>query len=201
MTNLNEIQTKIFFWVIAGKRNSGKTTLVLNLLKSPSIKNFYSHIVILKNSPSDEYPYKQYNFSFDSIDLLLESQKNKLKKGIMDPVLIIFDDCFADLSSGKTKEEKKIFSNLVYNGRHYLTSCCVVSQYLNLLESSFRSNIDRLYLKQCYNANVIERFLSDYLGKTDATKKYNYINKTFREFGKDATFMFDCEEGELNLYF
>lgn len=192
---LDDLERKMLFTAVFGKRGSGKTTLVRSLLKEEMKKKTYDYFIIFKNSPSQEYMINSFNFNFEHLEKLLNFQERQIKKGIFKPIFIIFDDCFTSFIY-TNKKKNKLVRNLFFNGRHFLIGVCLVSQYMNLLKSEIRANIDKLYIKYTLNMNVIDKFIEDYGDKYQKKYYYHEITRTFKT-NHYSTFLFDCFTGKL----
>jgi len=192
---LINLEKKMLFIAVFGKRGSGKSTLIKGILSDEIRIKTYDYFIIFKNSPSREYPIKEIKFTFDKLKQLLDHQEKQISKGIYKSIFIIFDDCFSKFIHNN-KEKQEILHRLFFDGRHYLIGVCLASQYMNLFKSEFRANIDKLYIKQCLNYNVINKFIQDYCDKYQTKRYYHEITSTFKK-NFYSTFLFNVLNGKL----
>lgn len=179
-------------------RGSGKTTMSRRLIQITD-PFFRGRVILFKNTPTNEYGnIPQRRLNFESLERILEKQTVAMENSECRPLLIIFDDCFGQLTSSRDKRKSGILNNLFYNSRHLLVSSIIISQYLNKLESCYRANINKLFFKYSLNGNVMNSFLKDRFSSDRVQKLYNMMVKHFKK-NKFATFCFDCEIGNLTL--
>ena len=115
--------------IICGKKGSGKSTLMLKLLKTV-LKGVYHEIIFV--SPSFKAQFKSLWCALDPEGITVYEQANNdlIKKFLdhhSDPsrnTLIIFDDNSSDLR----KLNPEMFGRLICNSRHYRISMVFLSQ-------------------------------------------------------------------------
>ena len=174
-----------FVMVALGKRKSGKTTILNNLiLKESMMRNRFSQIIII--SPTIIYDQTsrflveeagKYN-CFDTytdgiIDRLIEFQASKEKKE-RKHILLIADDLI-----GTMKRECKAFS-LSSRSRHYLISIIYLTQNLRTLSPVVRGNATHWALFRNPNMKEMEKVCEEFafLGsKNNVYRLYEHITK------------------------
>ena len=155
--------------IISGSKGTGKTTLVLNLLKrrsSPYYKQFDNIYLIsptagrdpkmdslIDELKMDDKFYTELNdenlneimrrlveFNEDFLKKVEEKREKKKKIDREQPRnLIILDDCIHMLPSGQSKTK---FNELITQSRHYKTCLMILTQKYNKCNTLIRSNAD-----------------------------------------------------------
>lgn len=178
--------------LLIAKRNSGKSVLLKQLVNdekdefekifvvcpTEKINHFYTSSGIT----SPEFVFDQYSEAFVNklLDRMAELNKGK-RKDDMKKVLLILDDCIADVNFHSSPSLRRLFST----GRHYGVAVIFTSQYLNALSPLQRNNTDYI-LCGCMNNHsfdiLCEEFLTGSITKqefkkfyTDATKEYGFV--------------------------
>tara|TARA_R110001599_G_scaffold259421_1_gene459951 strand:+ start:136 stop:909 length:774 start_codon:yes stop_codon:yes gene_type:complete len=148
------------FYIISGASGSGKTNLLINLLKSNkttkdkkhkmSYRNMFDNIVFvspsantIKDSPletiDDSQKFTQLN---DEVFEMVEELSND---GVEDEkhTLLILDDVSSQL---RLKENEKQLNQIIKNRRHMNLSIWIVGHKATDLSPSLRSNANMLFL-------------------------------------------------------
>lgn len=132
---------------IIGKRGSGKTQMIANMLDKHN-SEFISNTLII--APCDEmtgfyktrYPTAKVIHDYDAIEIKkymnLRDEMGKLLSGG-----IILDDC---LAIPGTFNSDHIFKELMFNGRHYHKVVIVAMQFPIGLRPELRSQFDYVFL-------------------------------------------------------
>ena len=132
-----------------GKRNTGKSTLVkdimwfnknipIGMIMSPTEESnsFYKSMI------PDLFIYNDYDP--DAVDKLIKRQRKAVKKGMKDPnAFILLDDCMYD--SKKITKDKNI-RYIFMNGRHVKLMLYLTMQYCMDLSPDLRANIDYVFV-------------------------------------------------------
>ena len=159
---------------LVGKRCSGKSFMLKHILQyeahkfakifcicpTESINHFYSDIIpanCIYESYSEEW-------ATQLIEKLTAVNSNK-KPEEQKKVLLILDDCIADLDFHHSKTLRNFYSR----GRHYGVSLLVTTQYLNSLPPLIRNNSDYVFVGQQNRASV--ELLQQQFQSGDITKK------------------------------
>ena len=163
-------------WLIVGKKGSGKSTFVLNLLRKKEMyRRHFNNIYLVSPTAQRDDKFqklcdelKQSNNCYDECsaetlneirervekfnDEFLSDEKN-IKKNKKPYNLLILDDCISDLNRGS--EIKNIINKMVMNSRHLKLSIWIISQKYKLISTAIRSNSDMLSFFK--NQNDIEK--------------------------------------------
>lgn len=135
--------------VIIGKRGTGKTHLVTDLL-------YYTRKipmgVVMSGTEESAIHYAKYipdlfiydDFQPEVISQIITQQRKEIKKGdkIDHSLFILLDDCMYDKKSVKSKDIRGIFMN----GRHWKIFFLLTMQYCMDLPPDLRSNVDYVFL-------------------------------------------------------
>ena len=146
------ILPKLHFSLLnVGRSGSGKTNVIIHLLRSKALLNkSFKYIFYLCGSPDEAFkenikiPEENIISHFDEefLEKLINKQKSIIKsKGILkasqsNSMLLIFDDI---LSHPKFLKSKMLMK-LVTEGRHYLTTCIFNTQSYKKIPRSVRIN-------------------------------------------------------------
>lgn len=224
--NLNNIRPTIdslktpssgAIYIIIGKRGSGKSFLIKNLLYSKKhiiptgvvvsgtedTNQFYSSIF------PDIFIHTEYK---DEFILKLNQRQTIAKTHLSNPwSVIVLDDCMHN----KREFEKKHCVSLFKNGRHWDTCAIISNQYSLDLKPELRTNCDGIFVfKETNNANlkkIYENFASvipsfrifcALMEKYTADYSCMYIsNQTQSSDWKDSVFYFKADPNIPNFTF
>lgn len=185
------IKDKMINILIFGQKGSGKTTLTKHLINEYS--NIYYYIIIFKRFKTGLEYAKERKFTFKKLYFIVSKQKEFIREGKRNPLMIVFDDCVQEFVSMK-KHEKKLFIDLFFNARHMLISIIFNTQYLNLLQSFIRNNFDVIFLKQNLNSNIMDKFIKSYVVCENYKKTYEEIKRNFLK-DRFYTYKIDLQNG------
>jgi hypothetical protein len=179
--------------VFIGKRNTGKSILVMDYLYHH--QDFPLGTVI---SPTDEFnhTFKPHipsifihdEYSSELVDQVLERQKDICKKTKSDPnyagvdprAFLIFDDCLADAEWVKDKNIKWIFMN----GRHAKLTYILTMQYAMGITPPLRSNIDYTFICKDTKISNLKRLYDHYAGMFPTFEMFrNVFNQCTKDYG------------------
>lgn len=210
-TVIEPLQNAGFCYIATAPAGSGKTNLIINLLKN---KNMYRHKFdrIFWFSPSAHtapipIPDEQIIEGYDCetvdkiIDDINEESEDSDEEGSSKNILFIFDDCVSDL-----KKSDKTLSKLVRNRRHKIRggslSLMFTTQMLNAVPTTIRractglfvfmtnSDKERKIIKEEYinlPSRVSEKLMDIVFSEPHAfmyihTNKQKIWNKYYRNF-------------------
>ena len=152
-------------WLIVGKRGSGKSTFVLNLLRKKEMyRRAFDNIYLVSPTAEKDDKFdklitelKETNNFYEDCNNetlteirervqqfnndFLEDEKN-IKKKKKPNSLLILDDCISDLN--KNSEIKNTINKMVMNSRHLKLHIWIISQKYKLISTAIRSNADLL---------------------------------------------------------
>ena len=191
-----------FILAIIGKKGSGKTSLVVNLLNSSVFKKKYDNIIMFSPSKRDEklkklideldadgkYYEKLTNQSLlevmDNLNEYNDEYKEKYGKKKIPKNLIIIDDCLADLPLSSQKHSA--FNKLMTNHRHHHATIILSTQKFKSLNNIARNNIDALAMFRTANEGEIKAMCEEYGIEEDL-----YLNATEEPHSFLYTHFFD----------
>jgi len=165
------------FYIISGASGSGKSNLIINLLKSTkttkdkkhkkSYRNMFDTVILvspsastIKDSPleniSDDQKFNSLNEDvFDMVDSVTEDSVEDDKH-----TLLILDDVSSQL---RLKENEKQLTQLVKNRRHLNLSIWVIGHRVIDLSPALRSNANLIFLFRPKTNKEIETIQSEYM--------------------------------------
>ena len=165
------------FYVISGASGSGKSNLIVNLLKSTkttkdkkhkkSYRNMFDNIILV--SPS------AHTVKDSPLENISDDQKfNSLNEDVFDMVISVTDDAIEDdkhtllilddvSSQLRLKENEKLLTQLVKNRRHLNLSIWVVGHKVTDLSPALRSNANLIFLFKPKTTREIETIQSEYM--------------------------------------
>ena len=165
------------FYVISGASGSGKSNLIINLLKSTkttkdkkhkkSYRNMFDNIILtspsahtVKDSPleniSDDQKFNSISEDmFDLVDSMTEDSVEDDKH-----TLLILDDVSSQL---RLKENEKQLTQLVKNRRHLNLSIWIVTHKVTDAPPALRSNANLLFIFKGKTNKEIETIQSEYM--------------------------------------
>lgn len=179
-------------FLICGARGSGKTSLLLNMIcrDKPFLKKKFNKIYLFSSTAMSDDKIKckiidkiEYGSYFDSYDdsvleeILEEQQKNIINHGKnkADSLLFIFDDMISDSQAFSNK--KNAITKLVFNGRHYKSSCFIISQRYLTIPKNIREQYNVIFCR-LENKQEVESLIQE----------VNFIDsKKLKKIYKEAT--------------
>jgi len=165
------------FYIISGASGSGKSNLIVNLLKSnkttkdkthkKSYRNMFNNIILvspsahtIKDSPleniSDDQKFDSISDEvFDLVDLMTEDSVEENKH-----TLLILDDVSSQL---RMKENEKRLNQLIKNRRHLNLSIWIVTHKVTDASPALRSNANLIFLFKPKTTREIDTIQSEYM--------------------------------------
>lgn len=141
--------------VFIGKRGTGKSTLVTDILYH---KRHIQAGIVMSATEEGNHHYQQYvpdlfiygDYDREAIEKVLQRQKNLVGKGINDKnAFILLDDCMYDRKFMKDVCIRQCFMN----GRHWKLFFMLTMQYCMDLTPDLRANVDYVFILR---ENVIQ---------------------------------------------
>jgi len=180
-----------WFVIAAGKKYSGKSTLVRSIVKYNYSR--FGHIYLfcptvnrhnLKASGydfitnPDKYIITEVEREGTQIQALFDYQKNRKKQGKeLIPMLIILDDCLGVIKFGSD-----MMKTLATSARHYGISLLFVTQHVNGITQAVRENCDMIFFGSMFKKNIKAAF--DFQGKFNSLKGWDdYFGKNTKDYG------------------
>jgi len=165
------------FYIISGASGSGKSNLIVNLLKSnkttkdkkhkKSYRNAFDNIILvspsahtIKNSPLENISNDQ---KFDSIsEEVFELVDSMTDDAIQENkhTLLILDDISSQL---RMKENEKRLNQLIKNRRHLNLSIWIVTHKSTDASPALRSNANLIFLFRPKTTREIDTIQSEYM--------------------------------------
>lgn len=134
--------------VVIGKRNTGKSTLVTDILYH---KKHLPAGIVMSATEEGNHHYQQYvpdlfiygDYDRDAIERVLERQRQiLLQNRPISPAFILLDDCMYDKKFMKDTCIRKCFMN----GRHWKIFFMLTMQYCMDLTPDLRANVDYVFI-------------------------------------------------------
>jgi len=147
--------------LIVGKRGSGKSSLLKDLLYSMSDRFDFTMAMcptmesanMLKSCMPECCVYSR--FSPGKIDLLVQTAREFAAKGKERHFLLVLDDVFYDKSICRSQA----FRFLFFNGRHIRVTVVLLLQYLVDLPPDLRANVDYVFsMRETVLANRLKLY-------------------------------------------
>lgn len=140
--------------VVIGKRGTGKSTLVTDLLYH---KRSIPAGVVMSATEEGNHYYKQFvpdlfiygDYSKETIEKVIDRQKRLIAANKLSPAFILLDDCMYNKSFTKDTCIRQCFMN----GRHWKIFFMLTMQYCMDLSPDLRANVDYVFVLR---ENVIQ---------------------------------------------
>lgn len=162
--------------VVIGKRGTGKSTLVTDLLYHK--RNIPIGVVMSATEEGNHY-YKQFvpdlfiygDYSKDTIEKVIARQKKLVAINKTEPAFILLDDCMYN----KTFMKDTCIRQCFMNGRHWKIFFLLTMQYCMDLSPDLRANVDYVFVLR---ENVIqnrERLYKAFFGVFPSFDLFNKV--------------------------
>jgi len=175
--------------VFIGRRRSGKSTLVTDLLYH---KRKIPIGVVMSGTEEGNHHYKNFvpdlfihgEFNKGTIERIIERQKTLLNKhGKANPVFLLLDDLMFDRSYMRENCVRQLF----FNGRHFKILFMVTMQDCLGLDASIRGQGDYVFvLKTDSSLKNLQRLYEHFFGGVVSTFKI------FKELYDNCTENYEC---------
>lgn len=153
--------------VFIGKRGTGKTTLVTDILKQ---KSYLPVGIVMSGTEEGNGHYSTYvpdsfiysDFDKEVIEKMLVRQKKLARKRdqVDDRVFLLLDDCMYD----KKIMREKCIRSLFFNGRHWNIFLMITMQYCMDMGPDLRSNVDYVFVLRENILSVREKIYKSFFG-------------------------------------
>ena len=153
--NYDPIPPTSFVWIISGKKGTGKSTLLLNLMdtkkKLGGLKKRYSKIYMISPTAEHDPKFKKLVTELKQSDRFYDTPNNQTFEAVLNDLsdakeersdehsLLILDDC-ADRLPKST--DTSLLNRLVILSRHYKLCIIITSQKYNKINPLIRTNAD-----------------------------------------------------------
>lgn len=164
-------------WIINGGKGSGKSTMMLQVLKSKNgYKKWYDNIYLISPTATRDSKFNKLceelqrdNKCFTTCDdETVDEVINRLKdfnesfdekeEGRKPHSVVIFDDCLAFLPKSTQKSR---FNELITTSRHLKTSVWILTQKYNKVNPLIRANMDMLSFFRTNNKRELDTLEED----------------------------------------
>jgi hypothetical protein len=175
--NYDPIPPTSFVWIISGKKGTGKSTLLLNVLdtkkKVGGLKKRFDKIYMISPTAEHDPKFKKLVVELKNSDRFFDTPDNKTFNGILESLqengdqnsLLILDDC-ADRLPKST--DLSLLNRLVILSRHYKLCIIITSQKYNKVNPMIRTNADLISFCRTDNKKEFKTLDEDL--NTDADK-------------------------------
>lgn len=158
-----------FVWAISGMKGSGKSSLLLCVLRS-HLRKKYDNIYLFSPTAKVDKKWKDVvdelepdnkwydKLTEDNLFEVLQKIEEYNKENDDAKNLIIFDDCMAEL---KSSGSKSYLNKLITTCRHLKTSVVIITQKYNKLNTTIRANMDLLSIFATQNKKELATVIDD----------------------------------------
>lgn len=163
--------------VCIGRRRSGKTVLVTDLLWH---KRHIATGVVMSGTEEGNHYYRDFvpdtfvhsDFNEDIIWEMINRQKRLIKeRGSAPPAFLILDDCLYDSRSFRTKAVRCLFQN----GRHWNLLVCCLLQFLKGIPPDCRANCDYVFhAREPVKENKVKLY-RDFFGVFESAMIFEHV--------------------------
>ena len=196
-----------FFCAIIGARGSGKSNLLLNLMRKDMLGKTFKKEHTILFSPSvklddtmDKIPakYKYEKFDPKQIENVMAQQKQIKEdygRAKMPEILIIFDDNITE----RTFKAGSLLETLGYRARHLNISCIFTTQKFSALARGIRVNATNVMIFEPKKGSELDHIVEEYASKSNRKafikmmeyawkKPYSFFYMNFLEKDKRKTY-------------
>ena len=199
-------------WIIVGSGGSGKTSMLLNVVKK-YFKGVFTNIyyfcpsasfLSVKNHPLKNLPTIYHEITVENLteiynELIKQKEETNKNKESPEYNLVIIDDMANDL---KNESIKKILNNMLIKSRHLQTMFIFSLQALVYLPKTLRRQITYFTIFKC-KKNEWQHILEElvHYKPDDANKLYNFcFNEPYNHIDMDLiSSRFYLNFHELNI--
>lgn len=158
-----------FVWLISGAKGTGKSSLLLNMLRS-FLRKHYNNIYLVsptaKRDPKFSKLVEELEPEGKYYDALNESNLHEIVEkinsynAIKDSPrnMLILDDCIADM---KSSTSKSTLNRIITTCRHMKTSVVILTQKYNKVNPLIRTNADILSIFRTQNQKELNSIIDD----------------------------------------
>ena len=163
-------------YAVVGKKGSGKSTLILSLLKSKlAFKHRFNHIWMFSPTAQGDSKYEKLVEELTDLDQYFDTCTEDVLSGVLSRItllnerwkrdakkkeirhLLILDDCMCDLSPSKAAT----LSRMVITSRHLHCSILIATQKYNAIPTLIRAQLDLISCFKSYNTREITTLQED----------------------------------------
>lgn len=217
-----EVVIKQFFWdllkpdctvAIEGKRRSGKTSLVRNMLKA--MRRYYRKVYIFTGTKmSDEYkglvPDRYIFDNFETLspddenypggmDVLLQIwiKQKELVRGIRTrgkndmnvDILVIIEDLVANEQSNRGFHDIALLNKIAFNGRHSHMTFWVTSQNIKAIPPAIKDNTDMIAILTATSRRTKETVRESFVDSLHNDQEFDEVFQPLKEIPWSVIFV------------
>lgn len=158
-----------FVWIISGAKGTGKSSLLLNMLRS-YLRKHYNNIYLISPTARRDKKFKKLVDELEDDGKYYDEFNEKNLGEIMDRIkayndtkskphnLLILDDVATDL---KSSSSKSLLNKTIITCRHLKTSVVILTQKYNKVNPLIRSNADILSIFRTQNTKELKTIMDD----------------------------------------
>ena len=162
--------------VVIGKRGTGKSTLVTDLLWH---KRSIPVGVVMSATEEGNHYYKQFvpdifiygDYNRDTIEKVIDRQKRLMAANKPSPAFILLDDCMYNKAFMKDTCIRQCFMN----GRHWKLFFVLTMQYCMDLTPDLRANVDYIFILRENIVQNRERLWKSFFGVFPSFELFNQV--------------------------
>lgn len=186
-------------WIVSGGKGSGKSTMVLNVLKNKhAYKGFFDNIFLVSPTSRNDKKFEKLVKELDTegkcfsecndevVDEIIERLRafnesfDEKEEGRKPHNLVLFDDCLAFLPKSTQKSR---FNELITTSRHLKTSVWILVQKYNRVNPIIRAQMDLLSVFHTNNKKELESLEDDLnLNKHEFEEIYDFATSGNNSF-------------------
>ena len=164
-----------FVWLISGAKGTGKSSLLLNMLRS-YLRKHYNNIFLVSPTAKRDKKFKKLVDELEEDNKYYDALTEQNLAEIMDRIntyndgkdkpknLLILDDVATDL---KSSNSKSLLNKTIITCRHMKTSVIILTQKYNKINPLIRSNADILSIFRTQNKKELNTIIDDLPVKPD----------------------------------
>lgn len=176
-----------FIAYIVGRRNQGKSSLLIKmLLHKKLLKDKFDQVILINPTYELDVKYHVLNFTeiftTFTVETLFEIEENIREKIEENPnyqTLLIFDDCVSS-PEFKSNQYDHPLNHFALNGRHLNISMIFLSQRYTGLSQIIRTQLDYLIMFNPFNHSEKEAIYEEY-GKGVKKEFLSFLDDIFND--------------------
>lgn len=185
--NIRASCKKLFNAILIGKKNTGKSTVIQDILYYLS-KSGLPRVCVFSGTEEANGFFRQYvpgTFIFDGSNVenqlktILETQQHltkqkqygKIPSDTDIRITIVLDD----LGYARSILKKEVIRQIFMNGRHYGISMIISCQYCMDISVDLRTNADFIYVLKQNNASSIKNLYENYFGGFENKRDFQTV--------------------------
>lgn len=176
-----------FIAYIVGRRNQGKSSLLIKmLLHKKLLKGKFDQVIIINPTYELDTKYHVINFTevhttftIDTLHEIEEAIRKQVESNPDYQTLLIFDDCVSS-PEFKSNQYDHPLNHFALNGRHLNISMIFLSQRYTGLSQIIRTQLDYLILFNPFNHSEKEAVYEEY-GKGVKKEFFTFLDDIFKQ--------------------